>query len=108
MNFRYSNDQMFCVEQVSISAGQRLRAALSVVTQDTGTMVPSARCAAAQCCLQRARGTTRPHQQVTAAIEIETKVFRSKVPEDFTITEKTTLTLMLAAAQQAPDKLIHY
>ena len=80
---------MFCVEQVSISVGQCLRAALSVVTQDTGTIVPSARCAAAQCCLQRARGTTRPHQQVTAAIEIETKVIRSKViPEDFTITEK--------------------
>ena len=101
---------MFCVEQVSISAGQRLRAALSVVTQDTGTIVPSARCAAAQCCLQRARGTTRPHTQVTAAIEIETKVFRSKVPEDFAIPCQhwTTLTLMLGAAQQAPDKLIHY
>ena len=91
---------MFCVEQVSISVGQRLRAALSVVTQDTGTMVPSARCAAAQCCLQRARGTTRPHQQVTAASAATTSIHPCQ--------QWTTLSLMLAVAQQAPDKLIHY
>ena len=94
---------MFCVERVSISSGQRLRAALSVVTQDTGTI--AAKCQV--CCSSVLSAARTRHDPTTQAgncsicsNHIHTSV--SKVDNSNSDAGRGS------AAQQAPDKLIHY